>query len=121
MRNCIGFKKDGWFSPAVEAKGLVFISGQGPVGPAGGDEPSDTFEGQVRQTFENLIYVIDKAGYSINDVVKINAYLSDISNFHKFNQVYLKYIPEPRPARTTVQTILVNGAQCEIDCVLLAH
>lgn len=120
MKECIGFNKGDWFSPAVKANDLIYISGQGPVGPAGGDKPADTFEEQVQQTLENLIYTIKKSGYSVKNIVKVNAYLYDITKMPIFNEIYLKYIPEPRPARTTIQATLVNGIQCEIDCILVA-
>jgi 2-iminobutanoate/2-iminopropanoate deaminase len=121
MKKCIGFNNGDWFSPAVEANGVVYISGQGPVGPVGGDKPAETFEEQVKQTLENLIYTIKKSGYSVDNIVKVNAYLYDITKMSVFNEIYLKYIPEPRPARTTVQAALANGIRCEIDCILVAN
>ena len=105
----------GQYSHAVIANGLVFISGQGPADPATNKVP-DGFADQVRQTLRNVRTVLRGAGADLTDVVKVNAYLSDVTRFHEYNAIYREFFAESPPARTTVGGQLV-GIQIEIDCV----
>lgn len=105
----------GHYSHAVVANGFVFVSGQGPVDPATGMMPDD-FEGQVRQTLANLRIILEGAGSSLNDVAKINCYLSDVTRFREWNRIYTDFFPGAPPARTTVGCQL-NGILIEIDCI----
>ena len=103
------------YSHAVIANGLVFISGQGPVNPEAGTMP-DAFAEQVRQTFENVRTILDASGASLDDVVKVNAYLTDLTRFAEFNEVYGEFFRHDPPARTTVATALL-GILVEVDCI----
>jgi 2-iminobutanoate/2-iminopropanoate deaminase len=94
---------------------LVFISGQGPVNPEAGTMP-DAFAEQVRQTFENVRTILDASGASLDDVVKVNAYLTDLTRFAEFNEVYGEFFRHDPPARTTVATALL-GILVEVDCI----
>jgi 2-iminobutanoate/2-iminopropanoate deaminase len=76
----------------------------------------DGFAAQVRQTFRNVQNILQGAGADLKDVVKVNAYLSDVTRFHEFNTIYQEFLPSPPPARTTVGSQLV-GIQVEIDCI----
>lgn len=105
----------GHYSHAVVANGFVFVSGQGPVDPATGRMPDD-FAGQVRQTLANLRTILEGAGSSLDDVVKINCYLSDVTRFREWNALYAEFFPAAPPARTTVACQL-NGIQVEVDCI----
>ncbi len=105
----------GPYSHAVFSNGFIFVSGQGPVDPETG-ESSETFEGQAHQVFKNLQTIVDGCGASMENVIKINAYLSDLEYFQKFNEIYKMYFPSDFPARTTVQAGLL-GILIEIDCV----
>jgi 2-iminobutanoate/2-iminopropanoate deaminase len=105
----------GPYSPAVVANGFVFVAGQGPVDPETGEMP-DGFEDQVRQTLRNLQTVLEAAGSSLDDVVKVNAYLTDLTRFARFNEVYKEFFRNDPPARTTVGAALL-GFLVEIDCV----
>ena len=105
----------GPYSHAVVANGFVFISGQGPIDPETGTMP-DAFVDQVRQTLTNLQTVLEAAGSSLDDVVKVNAYLTDLTRFAQFNEVYREFFREDPPARTTVGAALL-GFLVEIDCV----
>src|SRR5215203_3870929 len=91
----------GPYSHAVVAGDFVFISGQGPVNPETGTMP-DAFTDQVRQTFEN--------------VVKVNAYVTDLTRFAEFNEVYKEYFDNDPPARTTIAAALL-GMLVEVDCI----
>jgi 2-iminobutanoate/2-iminopropanoate deaminase len=105
----------GPYSHAVVSGGFVFVSGQGPVDPATGNMP-DGFADQVRQTLENLQTILEAAGSSLDDVVKVNAYVTDLTRFAEFNEVYREFFQHEPPARTTVAAALL-GILVEIDCV----
>ena len=105
----------GPYSHAVVANGFVFVSGQGPFDPETGTMP-DAFADQVRQTLENLQVILEAAGSSLDDVVKVNAYVTDLTRFAEFNEVYKEFFRQDPPARTTVATALL-GILVEVDCV----
>jgi 2-iminobutanoate/2-iminopropanoate deaminase len=110
-----GPKPAGPYSHAVVSGGFVFISGQGPVDPETGTMP-DAFADQVRQTLENVRTILEAAGSSLDEVVKVNAYVTDLTRFQEFNEVYKEFFPHDPPARTTVGTSLL-GFLVEIDCI----
>jgi 2-iminobutanoate/2-iminopropanoate deaminase len=110
-----GVKPAGPYSHATVANGFVFVSGQGPFDPETNSAP-DAFADQVRQTFENLRIVLEAAGTGLGEVVKVNAYLTDLTRFADFNEVYREFFPSNPPARTTVDTGLL-GILVEIDCI----
>jgi 2-iminobutanoate/2-iminopropanoate deaminase len=113
-------KAGGHYSAAVVANGFVFVSGQGPIDPVAGRAP-DGFAAQLRQTLANVRTVLEKAGARMEDVVKVNAYLADITRFAEYDAVYQEFFPGDPPARTTVGAQLA-GIQVEVDCVaLLPH
>ena len=105
----------GPYSHAVVANGFVFISGQGPVNPETGAMP-DAFADQVRQTFKNVQTILEAAGSSLEDVVMVNAYVTDLTRFAEFNDVYKEFFQNDPPARTTVATALL-GILVEVDCI----
>jgi 2-iminobutanoate/2-iminopropanoate deaminase len=105
----------GPYSHAVVSGGFVFVSGQGPVDPETGTMP-DAFPDQVRQTLENVRTILEAAESSLEDVVKVNAYVTDLTRFAEFNEVYKEFFRHSPPARTTVATALL-GILVEIDCV----
>jgi 2-iminobutanoate/2-iminopropanoate deaminase len=107
----------GPYSHAVVAGGFVYVSGQGPVQPETGEMP-DAFEEQVRQTLSNLKTILESAGSGLEHVVKINAYITDLTRFPAFNEVYKEFFHNAPPARTTVATGLL-GMLVEVDCVAI--
>ena len=108
-----GPKPAGPYSHAVIANGFVFISGQGPADPETGAMP-DAFADQVRQTFRNVQTIVEAAGSSLENVV--NAYVTDLTRFAEFNEVYKEFFSHDPPARTTVATSLL-GFLVEVDCI----
>jgi 2-iminobutanoate/2-iminopropanoate deaminase len=110
-----GAKPAGQYSHAIVANGFVFVSGQGPVNPATGVMP-DNFAEQVRQTLKNIQTILEAAGTSLENVVKVNTYLVDLTRFEEYNTVYKEFFPHEPPARTTVATGL-KGILVEIDCI----
>ena len=105
----------GPYSHAVVANGFVYLSGQGPVDPESGTMP-DGFADQVRQTLKNVQTILEAAGSSIDDVVKVNAYVTDLTRFAEINEVYKEFFEDDPPARTTVAAALL-GMLVEVDCV----
>ena len=110
-----GAKPAGPYSHAVVANGFVFISGQGPVDPDTGTMP-DAFTEQVRQTLRNVQTILEAAGTSLDNVVKVNAYVTDLTRFQEFNEVYGEFFQQDPPARTTVGSSLL-GFLVEVDCI----
>ena len=91
-------KPAGPYSHAVIADGFVYVSGQGPIEPETGTIP-DAFEEQVRQTFKNVQTILEAAGSNLDEVVKVNAYVTDLTRFGEFNEVYGEFFQQdPRPA-----------------------
>lgn len=105
----------GPYSHAVVANGFVFISGQGPVDPETGTMP-DAFKDQVHQTLRNVQTILEGAGSSLDEVVKVNAYVTDLTRFGEFNDVYSEFFQHDPPARTTVGASLL-GFLVEVDCI----
>ena len=118
MRKAIkadSMKAGGHYSHAVIANKMVFVSGQGPVDPATG-KMSDNFAEQIRQTIRNLQTILKEAGADLKDIVNVNAYLTDLTRFPEYNDVYKEFFPSEPPARTTIGCQLY-GIQVEINCV----
>lgn len=111
-----GAAPGGAYSQGLRAGDFVYVSGQGPLEPGTGRVVGETIEDQVRQTLENVRAVLEAAGASLADVVKATVHLADIGEFDRFNAVYAEFFPDPKPARTTVQSGLL-GIKVEIDVV----
>ena len=100
----------------------MYLSGQIPLVPATMQVVEGGFAEQTRQVFENLKAVIEAAGGSFADVVKLNAYLTDLSNFATFNQIMGEYCREPFPARAAVQvSALPKGVLVEVEGVVVLN
>ena len=106
----------GPYSQAIEANGMVFISGQLPINPATGEMPEGV-TAQTEQSMKNLEAILNAAGCTFDNVVKSTCYLADMSYFGEMNAVYAKYFTE-KPARTCVAAKdLPLGLKCEIEVV----
>ena len=106
----------GPYSPVllVDPGRLVVISGQASIDRSG-DIIGDTIEEQTRWTMENCRRQLATAGCTFKDVFKVNVYLTDLSNWPRFNRVYETYFPEPRPVRTAVGTELLSTLLVEVE------
>ncbi len=106
----------GPYSPVLEvdARRLVVVSGQVAV-DADGTVIGDTVEAQAEATLRNCARQLATAGCDLADVFKANVYLTDLADWARFNTVYAAMMPEPRPARTAVQAILLPGFLVEIE------
>jgi 2-iminobutanoate/2-iminopropanoate deaminase len=108
----------GAYSQAIRAGDLVFISGQGPIDPGSGEIAGSTVEEQTELTLRNVETIARAAGGSLDDVVKVSAYLASIDDFPAYNAVYERmFSGDPKPARTTVGAALL-GIRVEIDAIL---
>jgi 2-iminobutanoate/2-iminopropanoate deaminase len=111
-------KGTGAYSQAIRAGDFVFISGQGPLDPGTLEVVGTTVEEQTEKTLDNLEAIARAAGGSLDDVVKVSAFLASIDDFQAFNATYEKrFATMPRPARTTTGAALRN-ILVEIDAVL---
>ena len=109
----------GTYSQAIEAGGLVFLSGQIPLVPATMEVVDGDFEARARQVFENLQAVAEAAGGSLNNAVKITVFLTDLANFATVNSVMEDFFEQPFPARAAVGVAsLPKGVDVEADAVL---
>ncbi len=109
----------GTYSQAVKIGTTVYLSGQIPLVPETMQMVSENFAEQTQQVFENLTAVCQAAGGSLNDMVKVNIFLTDLSNFATVNEIMSKHFSAPYPARAAVQvSALPRGAQMEIDGVM---
>ena len=110
----------GAYSQAVKAGNTVYLSGQIPLDPATMAVVEGGFEAETRQVFTNLKAVCEAAGGSLSDIVKLNAYLTDLSNFATFNKVMAEFMAEPYPARAAVGVAsLPRGVLVEAEGVMV--
>ncbi|WP_457636746.1 RidA family protein [Oceanithermus sp.] len=106
----------GPYSQAVVSGGWVFVSGQIPLTPAG-ELVTGGIEAQTHQALENLQAVLKAAGSDLNEVVQVTAYLSDMNDFARFNEVYTSFFSQPYPARAVVEVArLPKDVKVEIAC-----
>ena len=110
----------GTYSQAVRAGNTVYISGQIPLDPATMEVCSQDFAAQATQVFENLKAVAEASGGSLQDVVKVSLFLTDLSNFPTVNEIMSQYFSEPYPARAAVGVKeLPKAVQVEAEAILV--
>ncbi len=108
----------GPYSHAVEADNFVFLSGQTAMNAETGENLQGNIAEQTKRCFKNLIQVLEAANLTLDDVVKVNVYLTDMNNFTAMNEVYKTFFNEPYPARTCVAVLaLPLGAEVEIEMI----
>jgi len=109
----------GTYSQAIRSGNFVFLSGQIPLDPATMEIVAGDFEVRARCVFDNLKAVAEAAGGSLNHVVKLTIYLTDLGNFATVNSVMEDYFDQPYPARAAVGIAsLPKGADIEADAIL---
>jgi 2-iminobutanoate/2-iminopropanoate deaminase len=105
------------YSQAIRSGDMVFCAGQLGIDPTTG-ELAEGIEAQAERVLKNLAAVLDAAGMSFDDVVKTTCFLADINDFNAFNGVYIRFMPDPPPARSTFQVgALPRGALVEIEAI----
>ncbi len=109
----------GTYSQAVKVGTTVYMSGQIPLDPATMELVDGEIENQIRRVFDNLSAVAEAAGGSLENVVKLNIFLTDLTHFPKVNEIMATYFSEPYPARAAIGVAsLPKGAKVEMDAVL---
>ena len=110
----------GPYSQAVRAGGTVYFSGQIPLDPATGELVAGDITAQARRAFDNLKAVAEAAGGSLDDIVRVGLYVTDLSEFGQVNAVMAEYFDAPYPARSTIEVpALPKGARFEVDAVMV--
>jgi reactive intermediate/imine deaminase len=109
----------GTYSQAINVNGLVFLSGQIPLDPGTMEVVDGDFEARARRVFDNLAAVARAAGGTLDDVVKLTVFLTDLGNFATVNAVMEDYFRKPFPARAAVGVAsLPKGVDVEADAIL---
>ncbi len=110
-------KAIGPYSQAVLVDDTLYVSGNIPVNPKTGDV-ADGIVNQSKQVFENMKAVLNEAGMDFENVVKTTAFLTDLSNFAMFNEIYASYFVAPYPARSCVEVSkLPKNVLVEVECI----
>ncbi len=108
----------GPYSQGIRVGDTIYTAGQGGLDPATGQVVAGGVEAETRQVWRNLAAVLEAGGSSLALVVKVNVYMTDLSQFSAMNAIYAEFFPETKPARTTVQVAaLPRNLLVEIDCV----
>ena len=112
----------GPYSQGVAADGFVFTAGQIPINPASGKIEATTIEDQTRQVLSNVDAVLRAAGSSLDRVVKMSVFMTDLADFQAMNGVYAEFFPSNPPARSAVQVVaLPLGVQIEMEAIALTR
>jgi reactive intermediate/imine deaminase len=110
----------GTYSQAVKVDNTVYISGQIPLDPASMEVVGGGIEAEITRVFDNLKAVATASGGSLADVVKLNIFLTDLSNFPTVNDIMAQYFEQPYPARAAIGVAaLPKGVGVEMDAVLV--
>lgn len=110
----------GTYSQAVKVGDTVYLSGQIPLDPQTMEMVSGSFADEATRVFDNLTAVCEAAGGSLQDIVKLNIFLTDLDNFATVNEIMAQYFVEPYPARAAIGVAaLPKAAQVEMDAVMV--
>ena len=109
----------GTYSQAIKAGSTVYVSGQIPLDPTTMELVGQDMGEQIRRVFDNLTAVCEAAGGGLQDIVKLNIYLTDLSHFALVNELMATYFQEPYPARAAIGVAaLPKGAGVEMDAIM---
>jgi 2-iminobutanoate/2-iminopropanoate deaminase len=112
----------GPYSQAIQAGGMLFVSGQIPLNPATGELEMDSIEEATHRVMKNIEALLAAAEFTIEQVVKTSIFLKDLNDFQAVNAIYSSYFPGIPPARETVQVArLPLDVNIEISCIALAN
>lgn len=113
-------KPIGPYSQAVKVGNMLFVSGQIPIDPETGKLVQGSFKDKARRALMNLVSIVEAAGGSVEDIVKVTVYLTDISRFPEFNQVYEDVMKGHKPARAVIGVAsLPAGAEIEVEAIAI--
>ena len=109
----------GTYSQAVRSGNTVYVSGQIPLDPKSGQLISGDIDAEIRRVFDNLKAIATAAGGSLDHVVKLTVFLTDLTHFPRVNEIMATYFAQPYPARAAVGVAaLPKGARVEMECIL---
>ena len=112
----------GTYSQAVQAGNMLFISGQIPLDPKTMECVSTQINLQIEQTFKNLGEILKAAGGNFSSIIKLNIFLTDLSNFPLVNEAMTRYFSEPYPARAVIGvSALPKNVNVEIDAIAIVE
>jgi 2-iminobutanoate/2-iminopropanoate deaminase len=107
----------GPYSQAIAAGGFVFCSGTAGIDPATAVAP-DGIEAQTEQALQNLAAILQAAGASMDDLVKVTIFYANVDDFTTLNEVYARHMPDPPPARSAPANVkLPHGLLVSIDAI----
>lgn len=110
----------GPYSQAVEANGVLYVSGQIPFVPETMELVSDDIQDQAKQSLENVKAILTAAGYSLNNVVKATVFIKDMEDFALVNEIYNEYLGNTKPARACVEVArLPKDVKVEIEVIAI--
>ncbi len=110
----------GTYSQAVKVGSTVYLSGQIPLDPASMEVVEGGIQAEISRVFDNLTAVCEAAGGSLQDIVKLNIFLTDLSNFPIVNEIMASYFQTPYPARAAIGVAsLPKGVGVEMDAVMV--
>ena len=107
----------GPYSPAVRAGDFIFVAGQVAVDTATDQLSTGDIQHETRLALNNVKRILEGAGSSMADVVRVGVYLADGTEFGKMNEVYAEYFGQDKPARTTIVCKFAAEIKIEVDCV----
>ena len=107
----------GPYSPAVRAGDFIFVSGQVPVDPATNQISNGDIQHETRIVLNNIKLVLEGAGATLADVVRVGVFLRDAKDFAAMNEVYAEFFGNDKPARSTIVCNFMLDIKVEIDCV----
>jgi 2-iminobutanoate/2-iminopropanoate deaminase len=121
QNRAIGFTKGAPFSEGYVAGNTLYVAGQ--QGPDSHGNVKDTdITIQTTNTIAAVKKVVEEAGFQMSEVVSVTVYITDLNDLAKMNDVYKKLMPDPKPARATVQVAgLIGGAKIEISAIAVKH
>jgi 2-iminobutanoate/2-iminopropanoate deaminase len=103
---------------AARAGNFLFVTGQVAADPATGEYVFGDIETETRRVMDNLVIVLETAGFALSDVVSARAFLTEFGEYEAFNRIYTEYLGEFLPTRTTIGVVaLAAGARVEVDLV----
>jgi len=105
---------------AVRGADFLFVSGLTAIDPPSGERMPGTTAGETRQILANLREMLEAAGSSLDKVVKVNVLLHSMLEAPNMNEVYVRFFPDPPPARTVCGARLPDGVKVVIECTALA-
>jgi 2-iminobutanoate/2-iminopropanoate deaminase len=121
QNKAIDFKQGMPFSDAVVSGNTLYVAGQ--QGPdAKGKVTGTDITTQTHNTIAVIQRLVEKAGFKMSDIVSVTVYITDLADVPAMNKVYIKEMPDPKPARATVKVAgLIGDAKIEISCIAVKH